>query len=80
MRWNSGFSVRARIDSQARIWYAMMRIPFSAIDARPPERGRELRIGLYRIGGVSAKQHYTWRPTGGATFHAPQAFGTLRLR
>jgi hypothetical protein len=80
MQWNSGYTVKGRIDTQAKIWYGIMRIPFRAIDARPPQKGRELRIGLYRIGGVNPKQHYTWRPTGGVTFHAPQAFGTLRLR
>ena len=81
MRWNSGYAVKARIDAQAKIWYGVMRIPFRALDGRPPEKGRELRIGLYRIAGVEpSKQHYAWRPTGQATFHYPQAFGTLRLR
>lgn len=81
MQWSSGFSVKARIDPQARIWYGVMRIPFRAIDTRPPEAGRELRIGLYRIAGVEpARTYYAWQPTGEATFHVPQAFGTLRLR
>jgi hypothetical protein len=80
MKWNSGYTVKARIDTDARIWYGVMRIPFSAIDRRPPEKGRELRIGLYRIAGIDAKKHYAWRPTGQNTFHVPQAFGTLRLR
>lgn len=81
MRWNSGYAVKARIDSNAKIWYGLMRIPFAAIDARAPEKGRELRIGLYRIAGVEpARKFYAWRPTGQATFHVPQAFGTLRLR
>jgi hypothetical protein len=80
MKWNSGYAVNARIDADAKIWYGVMRIPFSAIDGRVPERGRELRIGLYRIAGVNLKKHYAWRPTGQNTFHVPQAFGTLRLR
>ena len=80
MQWNSGYAVKARIDAQAKVWYGMMRIPFRAIDTRPPEKGRELRIGLYRIAGVDPKKHYAWRPTGGTSFHVPQAFGTLRLR
>ena len=80
MKWNSGFAVRARIDARAKIWYGEMRIPFQAIDTRPPVAGRELRIGLYRIAGVSPKTYIAWRPTGEMTFHAPQAFGTLRLR
>jgi hypothetical protein len=81
MLWNSGYTVKGRIDPQSKIWYGVMRIPFAAIDTRSPEQGRELRIGLYRIGGVDPnKQQYTWRPTDGVSFHVPQAFGILRLR
>jgi hypothetical protein len=79
-KWNSGMVVAARIDAQAKVWYGVMRIPFPAIDSRPPEKGRELRAGLYRIGGAGdAKQHYAWRPTGQTSFHVPHAFGTIRL-
>ena len=81
MEWNSGYVVKARIDPQAKIWYGVMRIPFAAIDTRPPEQGRELRIGLYRIAGAELKRlFYAWRPTGRTSFHEPKAFGTLRLR
>ena len=80
MKWNSGYAVKAHIDREAKIWFGEMRIPFSAIDARPPEKGRELRIGLYRIAGVNPKKHYAWRPTGQTSFHVPQAFGILRLQ
>jgi hypothetical protein len=80
MKWNSGYTVKGRIDRQAKIWYGEMRIPFSAIDARTPEKGRELRIGLYRIAGVNPKKYYAWRPTGQTSFHVPQAFGILRLQ
>jgi 6-phosphogluconolactonase len=79
MRWNSGYTVAARIDRDAKVWYGLMRIPFRAIDSRAPENGRTLRIGLFRISGANTRQHHTWRPTGGVTFHAPEAFGTLRL-
>lgn len=81
MAWNSGYTVKGRIDAQAKIWYGEMRIPFRAIDARAPEPGRELRIGLYRIAGTQPqRKYYAWSPTGQKTFHHPQAFGTLRLR
>ena len=81
MKWNSGYAVKGRIDAQTKVWYGMMRVPFSAIDPRPPQPGRELRIGLFRIAGADPrKQHYAWRPTGGVTFHVPEAFGILRLR
>ena len=79
-RWNSGYQVKGRVDEQAHIWYGMMRIPFAAIDTRPPEKNRELRIGLFRISGANPRQHHTWRATDGITFHVPKAFGTLRLR
>jgi hypothetical protein len=80
MAWNSGMTVDARIDRDAKIWYGVMRIPWRAIDTRTPEPGRELRIGLYRIAGHDPnKKFYAWRPTGAKSFHVPKAFGTLRL-
>lgn len=78
--WDSGYTVRARIDEASKVWYGEMRIPFRAIDARPPQVGRELRIGLYRIAGVQPRTYFAWQPTGQTTFHVPEAFGTLRLR
>jgi hypothetical protein len=79
MKWNSGYAVKGRIDRPTKIWYGEMRIPFRAIDTRAPEKGRELRIGLYRIAGAASKKHYAWRPTGQTSFHVPNAFGILRL-
>jgi hypothetical protein len=78
--WNSGFTVKARIDSQAKIWYGAMKIPWRSIDTRPPQKGRELRIGLYRIAGHEPRKYYAWRPTGAKSFHVPKAFGTLLLK
>lgn len=81
MQWDSGFSVAARIDARAKVWYGVMRIPFQAIDTRSPEAGRELRLGLYRISGREpARTYHAWQPTYQKTFHVPDAFGTLRLR
>ena len=80
MDWNSGYAVRARIDATARVWYGEMRIPMRAIDARPPQAGREFRVGLYRIARPQPRTYYAWRPTGQKSFHVPEAFGTLRLR
>ena len=73
-------SVKGRIDTQARIWYGAMRIPWKSIDTRASEAGRELRIGLYRISGHDPKKFYAWHPTGSKSFHVPKAFGTLRLQ
>jgi Carbohydrate family 9 binding domain-like len=81
MAWNSGYMVKGRIDAPHKVWYGEMRIPFGAIDGRPPQEGRELRIGLFRIAGAGQKKaFYAWRPPLGTSFHVPQAFGLLRLR
>jgi hypothetical protein len=78
--WNSGFEVKARIDPAKKIWYGEMKIPFSAIDTRPPAAGNELRIGLYRIEGANPNRTYlSWKTTNGKSFHVPESFGTLRL-
>jgi hypothetical protein len=78
--WNSGFEVRARIDPTAHIWYAAMRIPYSAIDSRPAAGGNTLRINLFRSEGPpSHQQAVTWQPPLKETFHVPERFGLIRL-
>lgn len=79
-RWNSGFSVKGRIDSAHKVWYAEMRIPISSIDARHPEAGLEMRANFYRCQGPEPGRKYiAWQPTHAASFHVPEAFGRLRL-
>jgi Carbohydrate family 9 binding domain-like len=78
--WNSAFEVKARIDTGKKVWYAEMRIPFSAIDTRPPAPGHELRINFYRCQGPPPHRKFiAWQPTGQSNFHVPEAFGLLRL-
>jgi Carbohydrate family 9 binding domain-like len=78
--WNSGFQVSARIDGSAKVWYAAMRIPWAAIDSRPPSVGAEFRINLYRSQGPPANHKaITWQPTMNETFHVPERFGLLKL-
>src|SRR5450755_2310671 len=78
--WNSGFQVSARIDGSAKIWYAAMRIPWAAIDSRPPSVGAEFRINLYRSQGPPTNHKaIAWQPTMNETFHVPERFGLLKL-
>lgn len=77
--WNSGFTVKARIDRARRIWYAEMCIPLHSIDPRPPRAGLEMRINFYRCQGREPRKFIAWQPTGEASFHVPQAFGLLKL-
>jgi hypothetical protein len=78
--WNSGFISKARIDPERKIWYAEMRIPFSAIDNQPPSPERTYRINFYRIQGPPpSRRSIVWQPTGKRSYHVPESFGTLRL-
>jgi hypothetical protein len=78
--WNSGFEVKARLDREKKVWYGEMRIPWSAIDARPPKAGQELRINFYRLQGPPATRRFVnWQPVNADSFHTPAAFGRLRL-
>jgi hypothetical protein len=78
--WNSGFEVVAKIDPQKHLWYAAMRIPFSAIDPRPPAPGTTLRMNLFRSGGPPEHPHQiAWQPPMSKTFHVPERFGLIKL-
>jgi len=78
--WNSGFVVAARIDSAAKIWYGAMRVPFSALQRRPPAVGEKFRINLFRSQGPPPNRTaVVWQPTMSDTFHIPEKFGLPRL-
>jgi hypothetical protein len=80
IKWNSGYKVAAHIDSGKKIWYAAMKIPFTAIATDPPAAGQKLRIGLFRCAGTTANRLIlSWQPTMSMTFHSPEHFGTLLL-
>jgi hypothetical protein len=78
--WNSQFQVLARIDDQKHVWYGAMRIPWPAIDTRPPKAGNTLRMNLFRSQGPRERSHeITWQPPMNKTFHVPERFGLLKL-
>lgn len=77
-KWNSGFETAARIDPEKKIWYGAMRIPFAAIDSKPPHAGSRLRINFFRSQGAS-HQLLAWQAPMGESFHAPEHFGILEL-
>jgi hypothetical protein len=79
-KWNSGFKVAGRIDAQKKIWYGAMRIPFSAIDQRPPSIGSTFRTNLFRSQGPPDKRKsIAWQAPMSETFHVPEKFGQLIL-
>lgn len=78
--WNSGFQVAARIDRKAKIWYAAMRIPFSALDERTPAAGNIFRANLFRSQGPPERRKaIVWQAPMTDTFHTPERFGQLEL-
>jgi hypothetical protein len=78
--WNSGFQVAARIDHKAKVWYAAMRIPFSALDQRAPAAGEIFRANLFRSQGPpERRKSIAWKAPMSETFHTPEQFGTLEL-
>ena len=80
--WDSGMSVKSRIDPEKKIWYGEMRIPIASIDKRPPKVGNEMRVNVYRLqsAGPGKRIHFlAWQPTGEWNPHRPQKFGALRL-
>jgi len=78
--WNSGFAVAARIDPRAKVWYGVMRIPFSSLEDHAPSNGDEFRVNFFRSQGPPPKRiQVVWQPTMQRTFHVPEKFGLLRL-
>jgi len=79
-QWNSGFEVKAKIESDKKLWYGEMRIPMDKIDQRKPTTGNDMRINFYRLQGPPAnRKHIAWQPTNADNYHVPEAFGVLKL-
>lgn len=78
--WNSGFTVKARIDEAKKVWYGEMRIPLASITSATLHAGDRLRLGLFRLTGLPAERALVaWQPSFRRNFHVPEAFGTLLL-
>ncbi|HEX6821388.1 MAG TPA: carbohydrate-binding family 9-like protein [Candidatus Sulfotelmatobacter sp.] len=78
--WNSGFESAARIDPTEHMWYAAMRIPFSAIDPQPPIEGRIFRLNFFFSQGTPDHHiELVWQAPMKKTFHVPERFGLIRL-
>ena len=78
--WNSGFEVKARLDSAKKVWIGEMRIPMEKIDRRAAAVGNLMRVNFYRLQGPPPDRVFvSWRPTGAKNYHIPEAFGQLKL-
>ena len=84
--WSSGFTVKARIDKEKKIWYGEMKIPLKALyadagKAAAVKAGTEMRINCFRIqdGPGEARKYVAWQTPNNPSFHTPAAFGRLAL-
>ena len=74
----SGFESAARIDADAKIWYAFFRIPCTSVGRARLKPGDRFRINFYRSQGQPPLE-LCWQPTRDQSFHVPALFGTLVL-
>ncbi len=81
--WRSGWQTTARIDEQAKIWYAACRIPLKSVSEKDVRPGTRWRANLYRIDGEGPdpqRRFMCWQPTcvvNRDPNHVPENFGTL---
>lgn len=79
IKWDSGFTVKARIDEQKKIWYGEMKIPLASISKAKVKAGTEMRLNCYRIqnGPGDARVYIAWNPIMQNSYHTPEMFGRL---
>jgi hypothetical protein len=78
--WQSGCEAAARIDAARQTWFGFLRIPWASISTHEPAVGSQFRANFYRCQGPEPDRKYiTWQAVKRASFHTPEAFGTLRL-
>lgn len=78
--WDSGFTVKARTDTEKKIWYAEIKIPIASFDTRTPAEGNMFRVNIYRLQGPQDNRDFlAWRPTGVWNPHHPGVFGIMKL-
>jgi hypothetical protein len=79
-RWNSGFTVAARLDEAGKVWYGAMKIPVKSITEKAAAAGMEFRVNFYRLQGPGPQRKgIAWQALGVRSYHTPEKFGRLRL-
>ena len=74
--WSSGMESVVRVDEEAKVWRAEVRIPLAAISQTPPKAGDRWRLNLYRH-DRAGDVFLAWNPTLTKTAHTPAKFGWL---
>ena len=83
--WRSGWQTAARIDKDAKVWYAAAKIPLLAVSDQTVRPGVKWRANLYRIEGLGedkVRHFMCWQPTcvvNRDPNHVPENFGTIEF-
>ena len=77
----SGMRSQVEVDESARVWGAVLAVPFAAIVGRF-DPAQPWRVNFFRCEGLDPQRYYSsWQPTETEqpNFHVPQKFGWLRF-
>ncbi len=75
--WSSGAESRIVVDGKAKVWWAVVQIPWSAFGGKP-KPGARWKLNLYRCDRANGAS-LAWSPALRETFHAPDRFGWLEF-
>jgi predicted TIM-barrel fold metal-dependent hydrolase len=76
--WSSKMEWKVGLDEANKLWRVEIRIPMSAVAAKPPTTGTRWRINFYRHDKAN-RAHLAWNPTFSRTFHTPEQFGWIEF-
>ena len=76
--WSSRMEYKVRVDQHRKVWTVEVRIPFTALAARPPKAGERWRGNLYRIDRAH-KVFLAMNPTLNGSYHTRERFGWVQF-
>ncbi len=88
MRTDVGWTCEGLFAAVKKVWRGeaitvetLVKVPFAALGAAPPEPGSTWRANFFRIDRGSGDEYSAWQPTlrQPADFHVAAAFGTLQF-
>ena len=74
--WDSRFNSAVKIDEQAKVWTAELRIPLATLGDARPSPGKPWRLNLYRS-DRAGNVFLAWNPALTGTAHTPDRFAIL---
>jgi len=76
--WASQFQSLVKVDTEAKVWKCVLRIPLAALSETRPAAGTRWRFNFVRR-DCANRTALAWSPTLSSTYHVPERFGTLEF-